>query len=285
MAQNQPSVHGSTWYNPYKCGKREIGIFELSELFGISSETLRKYEKKQILLPTRNKSGYRCYGTWDLTKIIRMRQMRQEGFSLNAIAEMINCESPEDGAGIEELQKKLLEQIIFNKKLIRWLGYQKDQFAAFEAQKDRISVEQTPEWHCCIYMVDDTLVIKEETQREELKAWLEALPFAHVMYIGNIQQGVVSCLVLSTREKEELGLQSLKPDFIIPEQMCVTMTATAEHTAEYDSSDQVIKTVMARAQAQNAPTADYHIIEMIRFTQVNGIFRSYNKAFVPLKID
>ena len=105
-------IEGSTWLNPFKTGKRESGIFERSELFGITSETLRKYEKKEILQPRRNKSGYRSYGTWELTKIVRTRQMRQEGFSLGVIAEKTGNDTPSIISDIEQKQKELLMQII-----------------------------------------------------------------------------------------------------------------------------------------------------------------------------
>lgn len=177
-------IKGSTWFNPFVSGKREIGIFELSDLFCITTEALRKYEKKKILQPRRNKSGYRAYGSWELTKIIRTRQLRQEGFSLDAIAERIS--SPDFCAvkEMESMQQELLRQIEYKKKLIRWLGYQKEKQTAFEKQGDKIQIEHIPEWYCCVYMVDDALVLKEGKDREALKAWLNALPFAHVFYVG-----------------------------------------------------------------------------------------------------
>ena len=36
----------STWLNQYEYGKKEIGIFEMAELLGVTSEALRKYENK-----------------------------------------------------------------------------------------------------------------------------------------------------------------------------------------------------------------------------------------------
>ena len=281
--EKPPVIDGSTWLNPYQTGKREIGIFELSDLFGITSETLRKYEKKKILQPRRNKSGYRSYGTWELTKIVRTRQMRQEGFSLGTIAEKTVNELPSIIADIEQKQKELLWQIEYNKKLIRWLGCQKEKQLAFDAQGDKLLIEHTPEWHCCVYMVDDSLAPKEGRDRENLKAWLSALPFFHVFYIGNLKQGMVSCLVLSREEKETFGLQSLVPDFIVPQQLCITLTATAEHSETYDSSNDIIRTSHERAKEMNVATADFNLIQMIRFTQTGDLFRSHNKVYIPVK--
>ena len=39
----------STWLSQYECGKKEVGIFELAELLGVTSEAIRKYENKDII--------------------------------------------------------------------------------------------------------------------------------------------------------------------------------------------------------------------------------------------
>ena len=76
-------------------GSRSIGIFELSELFGITPEALRKYEEKHILHPIRDKNGYRKYSSWDLTKLVRIRQLRSEGVSLGGVAQQLRQGDPQ----------------------------------------------------------------------------------------------------------------------------------------------------------------------------------------------
>lgn len=92
-------------------------------------------------------------------------------------------------------------------------------------------------------------------------------------------------MVLSRQEIEEYGLQILKPDFIIPAQLCITLNVVAEHSESYDSSDEVLKEAFERARTMDIPLADYQIMQMVRYTQIEGVFRSYNKAIFPIKQD
>ena len=76
----------------FQRGSRAMGIFELADLFGVTTEALRKYEAKGLLQPYRDENGYRKYSSWDLTKIIRLRQLRQTGFSLEEISGELKLE-------------------------------------------------------------------------------------------------------------------------------------------------------------------------------------------------
>ena len=63
-------------------GKEWFNISDLSRLFNLTSETLRKYEKKHIVEPSRTDNNYRIYSSWEITKIIRARQLKSECSSL-----------------------------------------------------------------------------------------------------------------------------------------------------------------------------------------------------------
>jgi len=87
---------------------------DLSELFNIGKETLRYYESINLLPnPTRNESGYRVYSEEDLLRIKFIVQMKNYGFSLREIADLIKMVSNEKCAD----QDKLVDYI--DNKIIR----------------------------------------------------------------------------------------------------------------------------------------------------------------------
>ncbi len=135
---NDKTVFYSTTLNHYESGRKNVGIFELADLLGVTEEALRKYETREIIRPIRDERGYRKFHSWDLTKIIYARQLKQEGFSLNDIADtMKNSNAGEQVDGIERLQKKLALEIQYRQKLIHWLSAQKDEVLRSEQAGER----------------------------------------------------------------------------------------------------------------------------------------------------
>lgn len=273
----------STWLNQYEHGKKEVGIFELAELLGVTSEALRKYENKEIIQPIRDERGYRKFHSWDLTKIICARQMRQEGFALSDIADGMKNEDPQDQiVMIEEMQKALMQEILYRKKLLHWLSEQKAEVMRSEQMGERCVVEHLPALHCCAYMVDDTLVDKKGEAREHLKQWLQALPFINVYYIGVMDDKVLSCLVLTEDEMRTYELEYLTADFVIPEQYYAVTYAAAEHDSEHDTSEACVLSSLQRVQGMNMKLGNYMVGRMIRYIQQAGKYVSVNKMCYPI---
>lgn len=69
---------------------------DLSELFNIGKETLRYYESINLIPnPIRNESGYRVYSEEDVLRIKFIVQMKNYGFSLREISNLIKIVSNE----------------------------------------------------------------------------------------------------------------------------------------------------------------------------------------------
>ena len=274
---------GSTRLNLYEHGKKEVGIFELAELLGVTAEALRKYETREIIQPFRDERGYRKFHSWDLTKIICARQMRQEGFSLNDVADSLKNDDPQGQIiMIEEMQKTLMQEIQYRRDLIHWLSLKRDELMRAEQIGERCVIERQPALHCCVYMSDDTLVNKTGEAREALKQWLRSLPFSNVCYIGAPGSRALSCLVLNEDEIREYRLEHLKPDFIIPEQYYAVCYSNVEHDSQHDTSEDCFLQTWKRLNALNVKLADYLVARMIRYIQRGDWFMSVNKMCTPI---
>lgn len=65
-------------------------IGELAQVLGVSSDTLRFYEKQLLLAPPmRAENGYRCYGPQHLDRVRFICSARGLGFSLAQIGEIL----------------------------------------------------------------------------------------------------------------------------------------------------------------------------------------------------
>ena len=63
-----------------------------AELVGTHPQTLREYERRGFITPQRTSGGNRRYTPSDIQKVLRIRQLRDEGMSLTAIASLMEYE-------------------------------------------------------------------------------------------------------------------------------------------------------------------------------------------------
>jgi DNA-binding transcriptional MerR regulator len=69
------------------------GISVASELTGISQQTLRLYEQRGLLSPTRTGGGTRRYSDADLERLRQITELVGEGVNLAGIARILDLES------------------------------------------------------------------------------------------------------------------------------------------------------------------------------------------------
>ena len=76
--------------------KNKYKIGDLEKLFGINGQTIRFYESKGLINPQKNEStGYRYYSNWEINFLLDVIQLRQYGFPLEEIRDILNVDQPE----------------------------------------------------------------------------------------------------------------------------------------------------------------------------------------------
>ncbi len=275
---------GSGQPKTFQKGSEMIGIFELADLFGITKEALRKYEAKHVLQPYRDENGYRKYSTWDLTKLVRVRQLRQEGFPLNNIADGMEAEDPSGQVrDLEEQRQELRREIAYREKLIRWLGNRQEEIAWLEALGDQPVIQVQEKRYCCVYMVGNTLVDKKGTAWEDLKGWIQALPFVQVCYIGKGDNDTtLSCLTATESIRAAYGLEGLVDDFVVPAGRYVVCGSVVGHSRTIDTGVKCFSETHGRAEGLGLKLEEWAVTQMVWFSQRDGLFRSHNKAMFPI---
>lgn len=89
-----------------------LKISELSRETGLSSHTLRFYEKHGLIqASTRSESGYRYYDTGDVKRVKFVQTARGVGFSLDDIAQLLSIRVDKEAHSCQEVteitEKKL----------------------------------------------------------------------------------------------------------------------------------------------------------------------------------
>jgi DNA-binding transcriptional MerR regulator len=81
------------------CLKRK----ELSDLLGITIDTLRNWEMNGLLKVKRRENGYRIYNSEDIKRIKIIRSLRCANYSLSSILRMMNALYQSERPDVEEL--------------------------------------------------------------------------------------------------------------------------------------------------------------------------------------
>jgi DNA-binding transcriptional MerR regulator len=68
-----------------------FSIGQLARRAGVPIDTVRYYERKQLLAPaSRLQSGYRCYGDTEFKRLRSIRRAKSLGFTLAGIRELLS---------------------------------------------------------------------------------------------------------------------------------------------------------------------------------------------------
>jgi DNA-binding transcriptional MerR regulator len=76
-----------------RSGRGVYGISVAAELSGIAPQTLRLYERRGLLTPSRTDGGTRRYSDDDLERLHRISELVDQGVNLAGIAQILNLET------------------------------------------------------------------------------------------------------------------------------------------------------------------------------------------------
>lgn len=76
---------------------KDYNIGTIAKLLGISSETLRYYESKNVIKPRRDsETGYRYYNAWDLHMLLQAKHYQSYGYTLKEIVKLFHNDDLKD---------------------------------------------------------------------------------------------------------------------------------------------------------------------------------------------
>jgi DNA-binding transcriptional MerR regulator len=80
-------------WTAHRSARGVYGISVASELSGIGSQTLRLYERRGLLTPTRSDGGTRRYSDDDLDRLARITELVAQGVNLTGVAHILDLET------------------------------------------------------------------------------------------------------------------------------------------------------------------------------------------------
>lgn len=152
-------------------------IGELAKILGITAETIRYYERKNIITPIHDKdSGYRYYTTWDLHMLIRARCYLGFGFTIDETAHILQQNSLEDIDHILQKQEDIIQKnIIYQMNLLKKLRINRSLINSSH-EDNNFSIQMSPSLYRINTQTCYTLNLTKQEQTE-LNQFSQHTPF------------------------------------------------------------------------------------------------------------
>jgi DNA-binding transcriptional MerR regulator len=152
-------------------------ISEMASLLGVTTHTLRYYEKMGLIHPEVNEdTGYRYYTVTDTRRFNLCRELRAAELSLEECRELIGAPTVEQSDAMFNHQiAQLRRRQVLDELAIRFLEHKREQYRTLEQNAGRIWVQNFPEMWRLTFSQEEAADRDKELQQEKAE-WLECMP-------------------------------------------------------------------------------------------------------------
>lgn len=209
-------------------------IGELAKILGITAETIRYYERKNIIQPKHNKeSGYRYYTTWDLHMIIRARCYLKFGLSIEETAHILQRNNIQEIDDLLSKQEDILQQqIIYQMNLLKKLRMNRELLKDACNSSHQLTLRMSPAMYRINTQTNYNLVVSRQEQ-QQIKLICEKVPFIFstaLFHKNDIEnQNTTFDFGIGIEEQFADILQIKENDYIhyYPSQLCLYMCVSS----------------------------------------------------------
>ena len=152
-------------------------ISEMASLLGVTTHTLRYYEKMGLIRPEVNEeTGYRYYTVTDTRRFNLCRELRAAELSLEECRELIGSPSVEQSDKMFARQAaRLRRRQVLDELSIHFLEKMQEQYRTLEQDVGRVWVQNFPEMWRLTFSQEEEASRDRELQQEKAE-WLECMP-------------------------------------------------------------------------------------------------------------
>ncbi|MNO27599.1 HTH-type transcriptional activator TipA [compost metagenome] len=154
-------------------------IGEFASILGVTADTLRLYEKHDIVRPTKdNSNNYRYFNDLDARDLLMSRWYRSMGLPLPEVASLMKESTLEQVIGrIQETQFSLEEEIKRKTMLRNKMNEIHNELREVEASLYRCTLKQLPGMYR-LKQTDKNALLKNDNVKSLVNTWMDLLPYA-----------------------------------------------------------------------------------------------------------
>ncbi len=263
-------------------------IGDVERLLGVSSDTIRFFERKGVVKPIKiDSNNYRLFSAMDIHKLVAYRYYRNMDFSADESVNMLNHYSHKKAT--EELVKQI--DVIEGKlkhysELFERMQDLKKSYFSVDTLVNSYEIENSPQLVFYYNQVNHQFDKDEEGRREITQKWLEQVPFVWMALnipLNEMPEGnnIYWGYAIDTKHKERIKSLDLTYARTLPSRPCL-------HTIVKCSSDEVLKPSRLRGAIdyiadQGLRMAGDAIGWIINEEKHNTQFTRYFEIWIPVE--
>lgn len=202
-------------------------VSEVADMLGVSTQTVRKYEQMGILQPTRTGNKYRRFESPDITTLMRIRMLRNMGFSLEEIQKIMIHPWSNDVDALYNQRIESIEQEIQRLQVLKeCVKLHQEYYDKHRVGDPEIRMEQTQEMNSVIYRHNrsiDPVFLKNGTLAKLIEF---SPPFQYMICFPKerekIRQGIYHVGMAIPMELSSTA-PAFTPNFHFPSRICATV--------------------------------------------------------------
>lgn len=261
--------------------KYKIG--DVSSILGTSTDLLRYYEKRGVVMPEKNAdNNYRYYDAWDINYLLDCLWFKNFGYSIDQTAEMVrNSDIASLKSEFLEKEDELRESIKRSQLLLRRSEEYRDDLDKAERLLGVCEISESPEMVCFINRFGNEYTINEA--RSYARSWLAVMPFNHRYFEISDEHETGYCwgFSLDSSYVEALGFDAAPPMKVIPARRCVhTVFRSNGGRGGFDPS---LPDYMREFAREHGYDGDGMIYGVLLASVSEGDLTGYFEAWLPIE--
>jgi DNA-binding transcriptional MerR regulator len=217
-------------------------IHDISQLLGISPQTIRFYEERGLVSNTRNaETGYRYFNTPDISFFIRSRMYRSLGFNIKESADLLNNKSFEEiAAALKSRRKAMSKEIEWMQNAASHLEWCITLVETLKEKEGLLEFSRRPPLYVVLYRNGNS-ISKSAKVRKTVSRWMDFMPFPKSLVVLDMDdkrgfsEDYHFGLCVGACEAEFLKIKAEEPVFFLEGEPCIYSMGKpgATHEANY----------------------------------------------------
>lgn len=264
-------------------------IKTLSDLVGLTPQTIRYYEEKGLLEPKRDShNGYRYYTVWDYVMLLTARRYLRYGCSVAQISDLLNNAPIEDSIDMAKQQEAQLEEEIADRlRTLESLRSWRQELESIGSESAQCRIGMRPGLFRLENMEDITFIDEKEIY-QRTQQWFSMMPqvFSCMRYpkedVENDTDRRFSAPGILEKDAARWGIREDKYVTYYPPRLCVIQMIGGEG---FDTMLPLSRRIGGALQYMhdNGLSLTDDVITRMETCQKGGSgYRSYQTAWLPI---
>lgn len=266
-------------------------IGEFASILGVTADTLRLYEKHDIVRPTKdNSNNYRYFNDLDARDLLMSRWYRSMGIPLPEVATLMKESSLEQVMGrMQETESNLEEEIKRKTMLLKKMNEIHNELRELDSSLYKCKLKQLPGMYR-LKQTDKNALLTNDIVKSLVNTWMDLLPYAFysfriedtgIFFSENNNFNYSWGLTLLEDEAQQFEMDSEEYAEYISPSLCIsaTMLCTDEKYITKNSLQFMFDYIEA-----NHYSISGDVVGKLLLTEKNeGHNRSYLEVNIPIK--